>query len=162
MPTLIDEREYPSTRRDSDKKYLCKKWADGTYSCDCPGWRFKQPDKPRYCSHCGWFAQDYWLVTIPESMKLATSGIKFDIITTYTRTLYLIKQYRTVPVNTPAVTRPLTAKQEQANRGGRSFADIMREAQAARGVVPEPVKPIKPTVPITKPGRARLAWDEEV
>ena len=35
----------------SDKVYETRLYADGTTSCNCPGWTFKRGDKPRSCKH---------------------------------------------------------------------------------------------------------------
>jgi len=34
-----------------NKKYTTVLWDDGTWSCDCPGWKFKRGSKPRICKH---------------------------------------------------------------------------------------------------------------
>lgn len=139
MPTLIDDRKYPSTRRGSTATYECKKWEDGSYSCNCPGWRFKQPDKPRGCSHCEWFRNDYWLVTIAEAARISLTNVKYDVITTYGRFLYLLRfrageMFRPVaPKPVPAVTvlrpDPPSAGVVPGELPVRTFNDILRKAQ---------------------------------
>jgi hypothetical protein len=145
MRTLIDERKYPSTRRGSDKDYTCKRWSDGDYTCDCPGWRFKQPDKPRGCSHCVWFAQDYWLVTIAEATRITLAGTKFEVVTTYARYLYLIRRVEGNVL--PVQKAPKTTGTISGGTGGERFV---------------PVLPKKAVILTPKPGRARNAFDEEV
>ena len=158
MRTMVNARKYPSTRRGSTQSYLCKKWDDGDITCNCPGWRFKQADKPRGCSHCEWFRQDYWLVTIAEASRVALSGTKYDTITTYGQFLYLIRfrageTYR--PLNTiEEDTASVSVKDEEF-----AIPDSVQSGRLPR----TPTLPKKPTlVPTTNPRRARNAFDEEV
>lgn len=188
MKTLIDERKYPSTRRGSTAKYLCKKWSDGTYTCDCPGWRFKQPDKPRGCSHCVWFPQDYWLVTIADASAYALRGAKYQVITTYGKFLYLVRfnageTFRPVaPRPIPAVSvaddeefempqttesifsdaaKRLAAEQDIAAMRGAKLKNLTPE-QGAAAIRRAKQGPVPVLVPQTKlPTRARRAFDDD-
>ena len=139
--TCIDTREYPSTRRGSDAKYVVQKFDNGTMSCNCPGWRFwKDQSKPRSCSHLGWYAQDYHAVTFGFATKAALRGERWE---------------KVMDIPTGMLIRYFNVASREPQRGGFLSSIDVRNVPAAK---PKPLQ--RPTS--DPPARARVAFDEEV
>jgi hypothetical protein len=98
-------------------------------------------------------------VTIAEASRVALTGTKFDVITTYGRFLYLIKFVA------GAVFQPTASKPERRTIDPLAERDFFPPDSVPGGRLPRtPTLPKKAVIlkPGTNSGRARNAFDEEV
>jgi len=174
---VIDQREYPSTRRGSDSVYTCKKWLNGEYTCDCPGWRFKKAGQPRGCSHCEWFKNNYRIVSMGDAAQLSMADVRWDKVAEYPNGLWLIRmltvpgvpaQVKTVDqilrdrVEADRVRRQQIREKEQERNKVIRKEDVMESFVAVSNLKVLKVKAEPEPKPKPTSGRVSIAFDEEV
>ena len=74
MATEIERFEYPSSS--SDAVYVTVKWSDGSFSCNCPAWRFKRVGQERSCKHMVWAAAAGNEKALEEVVKVSAKLMK--------------------------------------------------------------------------------------
>ena len=171
---ILTSETFSSSRRGSSNLYTAVKYTDGTFACNCPGWRFKKTGMKRYCGHTGNLGDTKRYDRAELTGKISprnrdSASEQFVVVKSEVLTL---EEMRMVDAG-----RSLAAIASVRARTGlfaiqsKKIVDDYREAKGLNRTIP--LKQAAAALAVhreiqqavreaSKPNRARIAFDEEV